>query len=428
MFVTILNPFFPPWAPGGAEHSLEQLCQKFASHGWEILVVAISLDGRSGLEHHKNFAVHWLPAPIRVPPGQEIPDIPYLGSSQYMNELRTEFNRLDRKPDMLIANNAQSYIVTAKLSSVSGINSIGIVRDTQMICESGACMDNTPAKLAFPCQGGVEAGRCNIRFHRYRGNTDLRPLPAWFWQGMSMHGRRLALRRAARNFKYLVTISDSLNLLVRKTLPAFPAERIVTIRNLPTIVEPASTASVQDFLSSRGLARRRYFLFAGRKTHGKGADLAVQAMQFIRERGDDAQLILAGRGTVDVVENEGVWDEPSVSQAMLMALLENAAALLIPGRWQEGLHRTMIDALRLGVPVICSQAGAPPVDGVVNNETGYVVPCNDAPALADAMLKVLGWGEDTRYKCRLASHARFEEGFSSRVIMRQWQNLLVQSP
>ncbi len=422
--ILIVNPFFPPWAPGGAEHSLEQLCNRFFHQGWGVKVIAVSLDGRAGEEARDGYVVHWVPATDRVPPGQDIPDIPYLRSTRYLNDVWSAFKKFPRKPNVLIANNAQSNIAAANLAGKSGIPAIAIVRDTQMLCEPGTCMDNTPTSKARPCSGYFGSGWCNIRFHRVRGERGLRPWPAWFVEGMRLHRRRLSLRHAVRQFSTLVTISDSLRLLIRKILPAYPEERITTIRNLPTIVPSVTPEEVRAFLTSRGLVKGKYFLFAGRKTYGKGADLAVHAIRIVREHETDLRLILAGRGNVEGRNMVGVVDEPSVSQSMLMALLGKAIALLIPGRWQEGLHRTMIDALRLGVPIICSQSGAPPVEGVIDGRNGYVVPCNDPAALAKVMMDIAGWGQARRNVSRRQAQVLFQERFSNGVIMKQWERVL----
>lgn len=421
-----VNPFFPPWVPGGAEHSLEQLCIAFGSKGWAVEVIAVSLDGREGREKHNNFILNWLLAPVQVPPGQDIPDIQYLRTPQYSQDVRATYQKLDHKPDYVIANNAQSYGAVAELTREFGVPAIGIVRDTQMICETGACIDNKPAKKAIPCSGYAGAGQCMIRFRRAREGNSLRPWPAWFLQGMQLHRHRIGLRNAASMFIHLVTISRSLNTLVQKAMPAYPVSSMTTIGNLPTTIEPAGIEEVRSFMASHGLTAGQYFLFAGRKTYGKGVDLVIRAMQLVRQKRPDLKLLLLGRGSVNLKDCEGVIDEPSVSQAMLIALLKQSFALVIPGRWQEGLHRTMIDALQLGLPVVCSEAGAPAVDGVDHEVNGLVVPCNNPKALGEAILKVAGWDQDRLLACKHRGQAIFQKSFSNDVVMSRWEELLVE--
>ena len=53
----------------------------------------------------------------------------------------------------------------------------------------------------------------------------------------------------------------------------------------------------------------------------------------------------------------------------------------------EGWGMAVIDALVFGVPVVMSDVGLAG-EVVVNEESGLVVPVNDVPALAQAMLRV----------------------------------------
>lgn len=423
MQILFINPFFTPWIPGGAEHSLELLCRHFASQRWNIKVIAVSLDGRSNSEQRDGYSIIWLPAPERVPPGQDIPEIPYLRTKKYIDDVRAAFQMLNYRPDFLIANNAQSYASASSIAAFSGIPSIGIVRDTQMICETGACIDNVPAKTAIPCSGYAGAGLCMIRFRRVREGKSIRPWPAWFLQGMQQQRRRMILRNTAKTFNHLVTISDSLKILVRRALPIYPEKSITTIANLSTFAEAVKPEDFSTYMLSHGLTKNKYFLFAGRKTYGKGVDLAIQAIRSVRKFRNDIQLLLVGRGKVESNSNDGVRDLSSVSQSMLMALLSNSLALVIPGRWQEGLHRTMIDALRLGIPVICSEAGAPSVEGVKDGLNGRIIKCNDAALLAEAMIDVLRWGDKEKKLCVEESLRIFYEKFSDDVVIYKWKKL-----
>ena len=235
----------------------------------------------------------------------------------------------------------------------------------------------------------------------------------------------MILRNTANTFNHLVTISDSLNILVRRALPMYPKKSITTIGNFSTFANPARSEDATNYMLSHGFSSGRYFLFAGRKTYGKGVDLAIKAIKLVREhQRNDLQLLLLGRGRMTGKPCDGVVDQPSVSQSMLMALLNGALALVIPGRWQEGLHRTMIDALRLGVPVICSEAGAPSMEGVKDGLNGRIIKCNDAEALANAMRDILRWGDQEKKLCKEESLRIFRDKFSDDIVINKWKKLL----
>ena len=68
----------------------------------------------------------------------------------------------------------------------------------------------------------------------------------------------------------------------------------------------------------------------------------------------------------------------------------------------EGLGLVVLEALAAAVPVIASRAGGL-VDAVDDERTGLLVPPDDAPALAGALLRVL---ENEAFGRRLAAAAR----------------------
>jgi glycosyltransferase involved in cell wall biosynthesis len=426
MRIIIANPYFPPYAPGGAEFSLEQMCCRFVAEGWEIRVLTNCYDGKPRKELRDGYEVEFVESPVMLSEGQQIDATFYLRSRAYEERLFQSLvhaiGETDEKP-LLIANNAQSLIGVAQAGAVTGVPTIGIVRDTQVICETGACIDNQPAASAIPCHGMIGAARCMLRFQRQRGLVGWRPVPSVLLDGVRNGWRRSRLRRRGlTQMTSVVTISDALRDLVR-TIPRAGRCDIVTIRNFHTAVKLPAEVEVLNFLGKQGLAPNKYFLFAGRKTYGKGADLAVDAIKAVSAIQPDIKLLLLGREKVLSAADSSFVDHISVSQSLLLGVLKMCRAFLIPGRWQEGLNRTMIDALYMGVPIICSEAGAPPVEGVINGENGYVVKCNNASALAEKMLNILEWGQQELDHCRLVSTMRFSERFSDDVLLAAWHRI-----
>jgi len=427
MRIVIANPYFPPFSPGGAEHSLEQMCKRFVKEGWDVHVITNCYDGNPRVEEKDGYTVDFMDCPVRLTQGQQIDESKYLHSASYLHALTEALIgslHNDSSGCVFIANNAQCFIPVARAGKAVGVPTIGIVRDTQAICETGACIDNQPAVSAVPCRGVAGAAFCKLRFQRQRGLNGWRPVPSVLLDGACNGWRRSRLRKQGLlPMTSVVTISDALRDLVR-TIPGMDRRDIVTIRNFHTAVKLPREAETLGFLGSLGLEPNKYFLFAGRKTYGKGADLAVDAIKAVNAVRPDVKLLLLGREKVLSTLDASFVDHASVSQSLLLGVLRMSRALLIPGRWQEGLNRTMIDALYLGVPIICSEAGAPPVEGVIDGKNGYVVKCNDASALANAMSELLKWDKESFKLCRAVSEARFRERFSDEIVMEQWCNLL----
>jgi len=423
MKILFINPYHPPWAPGGAEHSLEQMCMQFSQLGWDVEVLALAFDERALDERKAGYWVRWVIRPFSIEPGQNINAEDYFRTNQFRKLMLKRSCELER-PDVVIANNAQVYEIAACLGRKFKVPTVGIVRDTQMLCEFGACIDNHSAKVATPCRGFLGSSLCSIQFQRIRGGIGWRPLLAWFWKGIQVHKHRMKLRTIVQQFDHIVTISEALNLLVRTTLPELTPNRVSTIRNFSTQVRPVSKNKVTEFLKQHKLVERKYFLFAGRKTYGKGVDLLVKATDIANKKSPQLKSLLLGRGVWGGETSNACIDVDSVPQSLLLGLLGQSAALIIPGRWQEGLHRTMIDAIFARIPVICSDAGAPPIDGVVEGCNGYIVPSNDSEALASAMIRVADWSSEQQEKCRIESDVRFRSHFATEKLTEQWQKML----
>ncbi|MBU1566184.1 MAG: glycosyltransferase family 4 protein [Proteobacteria bacterium] len=426
MKILFINPYYPPWAPGGAEHSLEQMCIQFSRNGWDVEVLAVAFDKRGLDEARSGYWIRWIHAPFLIKPGQNVDAEQYFRTNNYRKAILDRFSGLDQ-PDVIIANNAQSYAIVDCLSRKNRIPSIGIVRDTQMLCDFGVCMDNRSATEAVPCNGFLGAASCSISFHRKRGAIGWRPVPAWGVYGFQMHRRRLKLRSTVQKFDHIVTISDSLKMLVQKALPFLKSDHITTIRNFYTQVKPVDKGQVTNFLNHHGLASRHFFLFAGRKTYGKGADLLVSATDIVQSKSSGYKSLLLGRGKLPSAIGTNCVDSESISQDLLLGVLEQATALVIPGRWQEGLHRTMIDAIKFGIPVICTQAGAPSIDGVEHGKNGLVCCCDDPVALATSMIEIINWNEEKLDQCRFESDRIFQKRFASDINIDHWSRVLYKS-
>jgi len=391
-----------------------------------VHVITNCCDGDPRVEERDGYAVNFVSSPFRFSPGQQIDESEYLHSESYYNastEALIDSFHNDSSGCIFIANNGQCFIPVARAGKAVGVPTIGIVRDTQTICETGTCIDNKRAEDALPCEGLIGAAKCMLKFHRVRGFRGARAVPGMLLNGIAAGIRRERLRRDGLcALDHIVTISDALQCLIRK-LPHMSNRKLVTIRNFHTDIERSHDDEVIKFLDKNGLMDQSYFFIAGKKSYGKGSDIAVEAINIIHQKNPMIRLLFVGKGTVSSPDNISYVDDAPVSQAMLLGLLSRSRALLIPGRWQEGLHRTMIDALHFGIPIICSDAGAPK-EGVIEGINGYITDCNHSAQFANAVKKLLSWDEDKLEQCRQESIKRFNEIFSDKVILNGWKELL----
>jgi glycosyltransferase involved in cell wall biosynthesis len=73
----------------------------------------------------------------------------------------------------------------------------------------------------------------------------------------------------------------------------------------------------------------------------------------------------------------------------VLALVAAADAAVLPSLRREGLPKTVIEAMALGLPPIVTRTGGSP-ELIVSGESGWVVPPGEAEALAAAMQKMAG--------------------------------------
>jgi glycosyltransferase involved in cell wall biosynthesis len=130
------------------------------------------------------------------------------------------------------------------------------------------------------------------------------------------------------------------------------------------------------------------FVFAGRLSPEKGADLLIEAAGRlpnvnVEVLGDGPARLelerLAARVAPGRIHFRGRVDKASVHAAMRAAL-----AVVVPSRWYENQPITILEAFACGVPVIGTTLGGIPelVNDAVN---GYTVAPDDATALAARM-------------------------------------------
>ena len=128
-----------------------------------------------------------------------------------------------------------------------------------------------------------------------------------------------------------------------------------------------------------------------------GVDVAITAFAEIRKHIPSARLDIAGTGpelgrlqhlVARLHLQEGVRFLGRLDPQAVAALLVNADVVLNASR-ADNTPGALLEALAAGVPVVSSNAGGIP-HLVRHGETALLCPVDDAPALAAAVLSVLG--------------------------------------
>jgi len=148
--------------------------------------------------------------------------------------------------------------------------------------------------------------------------------------------------------------------------------------------------------------------FVGGLERPKALDVLLDAWPLVITRVPDAELVIAGEGSLDDALRRRAADKgPStirfvgrLTRPELVRLLDSATCLVLPSR-SEGVPRVIVEAMSRGRAVVATSVGGIPE--LVDETVGRVVPPEDVLALADAIGELLG---DLPLAARLGDAAR----------------------
>lgn len=192
-----------------------------------------------------------------------------------------------------------------------------------------------------------------------------------------------------------------------------PHQRVVVHNALPDVpaalrCKPADAEELQ-------------VLMVARLERPKDPLLAIDALALLREHPWHFTLVGDGplRGQVEArLSEHGLLDRASLAGTVsdVPQRLASSHVFLLASR-REGLPLAVLEAMRAGLPVVSTDAGGVR-EAVVDGETGFVVPRDDAAALADS-LRALIVAAPLRARMGAAGRARYESDFSFGVHLRR---------
>ncbi|HUQ79573.1 MAG TPA: glycosyltransferase [Gemmatimonadaceae bacterium] len=196
-----------------------------------------------------------------------------------------------------------------------------------------------------------------------------------------------------------------------------PPAKIVVIPNAVDV--GAFTARGSTPAGWPGVSGRSVVLVLARLEVEKAVGVAIDAIADV----PDVDLVVAGTGSLRAALEEqaralGIGDRVHFlgQRSDVAALLEHAQALLLPSL-REGLPLSLLEAMASGVPVVATDIGGTR-DLVTHDETGLLVPVNDAAALATAIRRTLVEREATARRVTVAREVVRAE-YSTDVVVRR---------
>lgn len=167
----------------------------------------------------------------------------------------------------------------------------------------------------------------------------------------------------------------------------------------------------------------RFVLFVGKLEPNKAPDRLFPILEAAR---CDLPLVIAGTGSLSAELREQAkslrhdvrflgW----VPEERALQLMQHAAAVLFPSRWQEPLSRVLVDGLGVGAVLIVEPTGGSE-DAVVHEQSGLLG--QNTRELGGALARVLA-DDALSERLRRGARARARERFSEAVVLPQIESV-----
>jgi glycosyltransferase involved in cell wall biosynthesis len=186
------------------------------------------------------------------------------------------------------------------------------------------------------------------------------------------------------------------------------SDRMLVIQNgIPPVDYGNENAA--GFRAQLGMAEGDALLLSvGRLVYQKGHEYLIDAMPGILRRFPGAKTIVCGDGPLRA-QLEAQIARMNLGESVrllgnrndMRPFLHGADVFVLPSRW-EGLPVALLEAMGAGLPVVATRVEG--VEEVVEHAgQGLLVPPEDAPALADALVQLIS---DSALRLRMGSAAR----------------------
>tara|TARA_R110002049_G_scaffold185127_1_gene353355 strand:+ start:8943 stop:10058 length:1116 start_codon:yes stop_codon:yes gene_type:complete len=181
--------------------------------------------------------------------------------------------------------------------------------------------------------------------------------------------------------------------------------------------------------------KSRTFVFLGNYIPGKGQDIAIEAFSYVASHCPDARLEFYG-GDMGLAKNRAFLSSLKerahslgISAKVHFGKFADKPSSIFVGKFaalnlsrSESFSMTVLEASASGLPVIATRSGGPE-EIIENEQTGLLIPMDDAQACAEAMLRLCKEPE-WALKMGLAGRERVLSQFSQPSFKRHLLELL----
>lgn len=390
MNIGLINEYFPPFAPGGAEWSVFYLARGLAQMGNRVTVITPNY-GAAEEEKREGVQIYRFPFPCRLGNRRILPH-GYLANPLFYLYSAFQIARFGRRAEVevLHCQNKHSLVGTYLAGRLFlKVPVVVTLRDLLCLCRYGMCLMNYEEN---PHGCDLRTYLDCVREFRQRY------MPPGFLSVARLLVSALVSRLDVALKKWVLNRTDRIVTISRKLGQIYASRKVgigkmVTIYNAVDFPPSGSVGQSQDMEREN---RPRRVLCAGKLSWGKGSDQLLEAMPYILSRRTDVELVFVGDGPLRAYLTERAEALQIASQVILLGPLSHDAlfdwytrvdVVVVPSLVQEGFGRIALEALAHGVPAVVTNRGGLP-EIVEEGRTGYIVP-PEPKALAEGVLKAL---------------------------------------
>ncbi len=371
MRLLFVTPYFPPYQVGGAEESTVALAMALQERGHEVRILTLQLgDAQDQLP----LSVERIDVGARMDePGRPLRPKTFERPGLQLRVARA-ISHAARYADLVHCQTLHLLPAAYLGARRARVPVAATIRDMMGVCSIAVCLldhDRVPADCSL-----LKLEReCLPRYREVYGVAEsLRHTAAVLALYVTARGRSAVLRRCDGVF----AVSEEVARLYENA----GLIRLGSARQLPNIAA--------NELPPRADGERDIAIYAGKVSPGKGVAYLLEAVALARERAPDLRLVVVGRAEepwltrlrAPQVEYRG-W----IARENLLSLYDRARFAVVPSVWPEPLPRAALEAAAAGVAVVGTRVGGTP-EVITHEETGLLVPPRDAPALADAFVRL----------------------------------------
>ena len=214
-------------------------------------------------------------------------------------------------------------------------------------------------------------------------------------RGKALFGLRVRLLRRTLGAVQVISAEIEAELAAM----GIPAERLHRIANGVDVEGLVARGDGQALRAALDIAPSApLFVYVGRLVAEKRLDVLLDAHARLRAHHPDARLLIVGDGPERARVAAAASADPSVvafGQSEDIASVLAAATAYVQPSSTEGMSNSLLEAMAVGLAIVATDVGAAG-ELLGRNERGWLVPPNEAGALAAAMRAVLDEGTGER--------------------------------